>query len=117
MMCPVAVPNNLSATALSREAPGSAMNPWISIATDGTPWSAPWEVASLRRTVFLVGLKPTTKLMAQHLFGRRRRVMLSFERQPLPGACHVDQDVPHSQGRRALGHLTTFDRVLSALHR
>src|SRR4051812_34930356 len=71
---------------------------------------------SLRRTFFLVGLKPTTKLMAQHLFGSRRRVMLSFERQPLPGACHVDQDVPHSQGRRALGHLTTFDRVLSALH-
>ena len=67
--------------------------------------------------VFSVSLKPTTKLMAQHLFGSRRRVMLSFERQPLPGACHVDQDVPHSQGRRALGHLTTFDRVLSALHR
>ena len=43
--------------------------------------------------------------------------MLSFERQPFPAPCHVDQDVAHSQAWRALGHLTTFDRVLSALHR
>jgi len=43
--------------------------------------------------------------------------MLSFERQPFPGTCHVDQDVAHSQAWRALGHLSTFDRVFSALHR
>jgi hypothetical protein len=55
--------------------------------------------------------------MAQHKFGTRRRAMLSFERQPFPASCHVDQDVAHSQAWRALGHLTTFDRVLSALHR
>ena len=54
--------------------------------------------------------------MAQHKFGTRRRAMLSFERQPFPASCHVDQDVAHSQAWRALGHLTTFDRVLSALH-
>ena len=55
--------------------------------------------------------------MAQHKLGTRRRAMLSFERQPFPASCHVDQDVAHSQAWRALGHLTTFDRVLSALHR
>jgi hypothetical protein len=55
--------------------------------------------------------------MAQHKLGTRRRAMLSFERQPFPAPCHVDQDVAHSQAWRALGHLTTFDRVLSALHR
>src|SRR4029079_11843671 len=54
--------------------------------------------------------------MAQHKLGTRRRAMLSFERQPFPAPCHVDQDVAHSQAWRALGHLTTFDRVLSALH-
>ena len=43
--------------------------------------------------------------------------MLSFERQPFPAPCHVDQDVAHSRAWRALRHLTTFDRVLSALHR
>jgi isoquinoline 1-oxidoreductase beta subunit len=32
----IAVPNSLKAAALSGEGPGSAMNPWISIATDGT---------------------------------------------------------------------------------
>ena len=55
--------------------------------------------------------------MAQHKFGTCRRIMLSFERQPFPAPCHVDQDVAHSRTWRALGHLTTFDRVLSALHR
>ena len=55
--------------------------------------------------------------MAQHKFWTRRRAMLSFERQPFPAPCHVDQDVAHSQAWRALGHLTTFDRVLSALQR
>ena len=55
--------------------------------------------------------------MAQHKFGTRRRAMLSFERQPFPAPCHVDQDVAHSRAWRALRHLTTFDRVLSALHR
>ena len=55
--------------------------------------------------------------MAQHKFGTCRRAMLSFERQPFPAPCHVDQDVAHSRAWRALRHLTTFDRVLSALHR
>lgn len=55
--------------------------------------------------------------MAQHKFGTRRRAMLSFERQPFPAPCHVDQDVAHSRAWCALRHLTTFDRVLSALHR
>src|SRR3954469_15662849 len=55
--------------------------------------------------------------MAQHEFGTRRRAMLSFERQPFPAPCHVDQDVAHSRAWCALRHLTTFDRVLSALHR
>ena len=55
--------------------------------------------------------------MAQHKFGTCRRAMLSFERQPFPTPCHVDQDVAHSRAWRALRHLTTFDRVLSALHR
>ena len=55
--------------------------------------------------------------MAQNKFGSCRRAMLSFERQPFPGTCHVDQDVAHSQAWRALGHLTTVGRVLSALHR
>ena len=32
----IAAPNRLKATALSAEGPRSAMNPWISIATDGT---------------------------------------------------------------------------------
>jgi hypothetical protein len=41
-------------------------------------------------------LQLPSKLTAQHMFGSRRRVMLSFERQPFPRACHVDQDVPHS---------------------
>src|SRR4051812_6003048 len=58
-----------------------------------------------------------SKLMVQRKFGTRRRAMLSFERQPFPAPCHVDQDVAHSQAWRALGHLTTFNRVLSALHR
>ena len=53
--------------------------------------------------------------MAQNKFGCWR-AMLSFQRQPFPGTSHVDQDVAHSQAWRALGHLTTFDRVLSALH-
>jgi hypothetical protein len=35
--------------------------------------------------------------MAQHKFGTRRRAMLSFERQPFPAPCHVDQDVAHSR--------------------
>jgi hypothetical protein len=56
------------------------------------------------------------KLMAQPKFGTRRRAMLSFERQPFPAPCHVDQDIAHSRAGCALGHLTTFDRVLSALH-
>jgi hypothetical protein len=43
--------------------------------------------------------------------------MLSFERQPFPTPCHVDQDVAHSRAWRALGHLATFDRVLSVFHR
>ena len=34
--------------------------------------------------------------MAQRKFGTRRRAMLSFERQPFPAPCHVDQDVAHS---------------------
>jgi hypothetical protein len=55
--------------------------------------------------------------MAQHKFGTRRRAMLSFERQPFPAPCHVNQDVAHSRAWCALRHLTTFDRVLSALHR
>ena len=55
--------------------------------------------------------------MAPNKFGSRRRAMLSFERQPFPRTCHVDQDVAHSQAWRALGHLTTVGRVLSALHR
>ena len=55
--------------------------------------------------------------MAQRKFGTRRRAMLSFERQPFPAPCHVDQDVAHSRAWCALGHLTTFDRVLSALYR
>src|SRR4051812_1316980 len=55
--------------------------------------------------------------MAQHKFGTCRRAMLSFERQPFPAPCHVDQDVAHSRAWRALGHLTTFDRVLPVLHR
>jgi hypothetical protein len=55
--------------------------------------------------------------MVQRKFGTRRRAMLSFERQPFPAPCHVDQDIAHSQAWRALGHLTTFNRVLSALHR
>jgi hypothetical protein len=55
--------------------------------------------------------------MAQYKFGTYRRIMLSFERQPFPGPCHVDQDVAHSRAWRALGHLTTLDRVLPALHR
>ena len=55
--------------------------------------------------------------MAQHKFGTRRRAMLSFERQPFPAPCHVDQDVAHSRAWCALRHLTTFNRVLSALHR
>jgi hypothetical protein len=55
--------------------------------------------------------------MAQPKFGTRRRAMLSFERQPFPAPCHVDQDVAHSRAWCALGHLTTFDRVLSALYR
>ena len=55
------------------------------------------------------------KLMAQPKFGTRRRAMLSFERQPFPAPCHVDQDIAHSRAGCALGHLTTFDRVLSAL--
>jgi len=62
-------------------------------------------------------LQLPSKLMAQHKFGTCRRIMLSFERQPFPAPCHVDQDVAHSRTWRALGHLTTFDRVLSALHR
>jgi hypothetical protein len=62
-------------------------------------------------------LQLPSKLMAQHKFGTRRRAMLSFERQPFPAPSHVDQDVAHSQAWRALGHLTTFDRVLSAFHR
>ena len=62
-------------------------------------------------------LQLPSKLMAQHKFGTRRRAMLSFARQPFPAPCHVDQDVAHSRAWRALGHLTTFDRVLSAFHR
>ena len=62
-------------------------------------------------------LQLPSKLMAQHKFGTRRRAMLSFERQPFPAPCHVDQDVAHSRAWCALRHLTTFDRVLSALHR
>ncbi|MGZ5096418.1 MAG: hypothetical protein ACXWCH_35355 [Burkholderiales bacterium] len=62
-------------------------------------------------------LQLPSKLMPQHKFGSRRRAMLSFQRQPFPGTCHVDQDVAHSQAWRALGHFTTFDRMLSALHR
>jgi hypothetical protein len=62
-------------------------------------------------------LQLPSKLMAQLKFGTCRRIVLSFERQPFPAPCHVDQDVAHSRAWRALGHLTTFDRVLSALHR
>ena len=62
-------------------------------------------------------LQLPSKLMAQHKFGTRRRAMLRFERQPFPAPCHVDQDVAHSRAWCALRHLTTFDRVLSALHR
>ena len=62
-------------------------------------------------------LQLPSKLMAQHKFGARRRIVLSFERQPFPAPCHVDQDVAHPRAWRALGHLTTFDRVLSALRR
>ena len=62
-------------------------------------------------------LQLPSKLMAQRKFGTRRRAMLSFERQPFPAPCHVDQDVAHSRAWCALGHLTTFDRVLSALYR
>ena len=62
-------------------------------------------------------LQLPSKLMAQHKFGTRRRAMLSFERQPFPAPCHVDQNVAHSRAWCALRHLTTFDRVLSALHR
>jgi hypothetical protein len=62
-------------------------------------------------------LQLPSKLMAQHKFGTCRRIVLSFERQPFPAPCHVDQDVAHPRAWRALGHLTTFDRVLSALHR
>jgi hypothetical protein len=62
-------------------------------------------------------LQLPSKLMAQLKFGTCRRIVLSFERQPFPAPCHVDQDVAHSRAWRALRHLTTFDRVLSALHR
>jgi hypothetical protein len=61
-------------------------------------------------------LQLPSKLVAQHKFGTRRRAMLGFEREPFPTPCHVDQDVAHSRAWCALRHLTTFDRVLSALH-
>jgi hypothetical protein len=61
-------------------------------------------------------LQLPSNLMAQHKFGTRRRAMLSFQRQPFPAPCHVDQDVAHSGAWCALRHLATFDRVLSALH-
>ena len=62
---------------------------------------------------------PTTpfEIYGATQFGTRRRAMLRFERQPFPAPCHVDQDVAHSRAWCALGHLTTFDRVFSALHR
>jgi hypothetical protein len=82
----------------------------------GLRLSLPVTMNRARSGRFLPGLQLPSKLMAQDMFESRRRVMLSFERQPFPGACHVDQDVPHSQVWRALGHLTTFDRVFSALH-
>ena len=53
-------------------------------------------------------LKLPSKLMAQHKFGTRRPAMLSFERQPFPAPCHVDQDVAHSRVWCALRHLTAF---------
>ena len=44
--------------------------------------------------------------MAQHKFGTRRPAMLSFERQPFPAPCHVDQDVSsgHRDPRSLLHH-------------
>src|SRR4051794_22218220 len=54
------------------------------------------------------GLQLPSRFMAQYKFGTYRRIMLSFERQPFPGPCHVDQDVAHSRAWRALGHLTTL---------
>jgi len=62
----------------------------------GLRLSLPVTMNRARSGRFLPGLQLPSKLMAQDMFGSRRRVMLSFERQPFPGACHVDQDVPHS---------------------
>ena len=60
-------------------------------------------------------LRLPSKLMAQHNFRTCRRIC-SVRAPAFPSPCHVDQDVAY-RAWRALGHLTTFDRVLSPLRR
>ena len=52
------------------------------------------------------------ELRPQHLLWAPWRAMLGFDCQPLPGPCHVEQDVAHSQARGVLGHLTAFGGTL-----